>query len=85
MGNSTSFDTIYQYKGEIWYNKRGEINIKYRENTILEFQINKDGEINIDAHYTINGKFSDENNVSFNKRTGGMGGGSREEVIGIKE
>ena len=85
MSDSTSFDTVYNYKGEVWYDEKGKIIIEYREDNILEFEINKEGEITIDDYYDTRGEFSDKNNVSFYKQTGGLGGGTNQSVSGMKK
>ncbi|MCF8299394.1 MAG: hypothetical protein K9J13_17730 [Saprospiraceae bacterium] len=85
MTDSSSSDTVYYYKGEIWYENRKKISIEYLENIVLEFDINKDGEIFIDEYYDITGKFSDEHNVSFRKYSGGLGAGTSHNVSGVKK
>ena len=85
MMDSGSFDTVYIYDGRIWYNESGKINIEYRKDIILAFEINEQGEITSDAYYPVNGEFSDKNNLSFYRRTGGLGSGVRENVSGTKK
>lgn len=81
---SSSHDTIY-YDGLIWYENKDSIIIEYRENRVLEFEINDSGEIFIDRYYPTHGEFIDENNVNFNLYSGGLGGGTGESVSGIRK
>ncbi len=78
-------DTVYKYVGKVWYDEKGKINIEYRKDITLEFEINESGEIVFDAYYIVSGSFSDKNNVSFYRQTGGHGSGVRESVSGTKK
>ena len=78
-----SGSTTYVYNGKIKRIKRGWIKIKYggKTNDFFDVPIEKKG--NFSEGYR-NGSFSDENNLTIDYRTGGLGGGGYYDIIGVR-
>ena len=78
-----TFDTTYIYNGTIKKVKRGEIKIKFgsRENDSFDVEISKEGEF---SEGYLSGRFSDKNNVTISYSTGGLGGGGRYYITGLR-
>lgn len=67
------------YNGTIKRIKRGQIKIKYGSGTdcFLDEEVDKNGKFS-------DGSFSDKDNLSIYFQTGGHGGGTRNDIVGIR-
>jgi len=90
LGTGVLSDTTYDYLGKITFgNAPDQLNIKYGENCSIDFSVDEDGEFleffsDSDLH-GCNGKFEEDGKLYIDLWWGGMGGGLRETINGIKK
>ncbi len=82
MSDSTHFETTEVYNGTITKIERGMLKIKFgsRSTDFFNVEVDKQG----DFSEGVGGGFSDKNNLTIYYRTGGMGGGGRYDITGVR-
>ncbi len=81
------FDTTYNYKGFVWHDSVGKINIEFRENYIISVEVSLKGEITDSIFYdneTAKGEFINHDSLFIDLRSVGYMYGVTQFIHGKK-